>query len=538
MANRPRKRLGKAKRHRSSVSRVRRPTNELELKAASHTGGESAEERIQRFFYVEDLLYDFVGKANQGLRGDGCSIFLWDTDAERYVLRASTVMTPFIGMYALDHTRNVELDRCGITTRVVVRGEPYLAEDVRDCRFWTEYHRDSKRSRQASKTEHCEVDRKELLSLIAVPLPAQQHYHNLPLGVVRVVKKRDTKEPFRENDRDTLSNLVANYSTSISGALSLGKLIEIGSILHEEELCQKAVELLAEMVQGKGCSIFLLDQDSSQEDRSIYSCVATTGLAKHTGNGVYEAIEDHKSALYEIPEDYDAGHLTAYVIRHKRNIVIKDLRDLDSSDFRKEFGISRPRGVGKFSEIHYTKPVEGKGTGPFMATPILFRERFYPQMRAAGVIRLTRQQGGDGFDPFEQRRFFSFAEELSNAILHCRYIALMNKLSPAKPEEELYENVVAEVPQLIGRQGCSVFVSAADPPKLEMKATSGRLKQLLTRGEIQPYDLDDENNRGYTGAVVFFNRAICFNDDKEKAKLPKRFKPSLSRVLKKGRKIQ
>src|SRR5436853_3835674 len=110
---------------------------------------------IQDFFNLEDLLYKIVLEANEILAGDGCSIFLWDDDLGRFVLRESTVMTPYIGKYSLDHTKYEESARCGITTRVAITGEPYLSADVRKDPYWHWYRLPKRKRTQTDLLDPC-----------------------------------------------------------------------------------------------------------------------------------------------------------------------------------------------------------------------------------------------------------------------------------------------------------------------------------------------------------------------------------------------
>ncbi len=509
MANRTRNDTASIK---QSQSKVLKTPKDLELNNGKYPAPEIKESAkangIQDFFYLEDLLLKIVREANDILQGDGCSIFLLDEETGRYVLRESTVMTPFIGKYSLDDSRNPDKSHCGITTRVVINGVSHCSADVRHDPYWHWFGFDEKGFPQTEKPEHCEVKHVDLLSLIAVPVRDDR---GRVAGVLRVVRRRG-RQTLTQQDTAKLESLVNDYSKEILGAVSLGKLLEIGSILDEKELCQKAAEVLTRMVEGKGCSIFLLEEKKSEDGQLVYRCKATTGLEASIAQGKYEPVSNPAEAFYKLPEDYKKGRMTAYVIHQKRNLA---LANLHSCDFRKEFGFSRAKGIGKYSE-NFLKDGKRTGTGPSMATPLFFRERFDPQTPAMGVIRLTRPQGDRPFLPDEQRRFFSFAERLSKTILQCRYIALLNDLSAATDKEEQFKRVVSEVPKLIGGKGCSVF---AGYPLLELKATSGRLEEPFSKGEINPYDPTDEKTRGYTGASAFFKRVIVYNNGDQRQKL-------------------
>lgn len=464
---------------------------------------------ISNFFDLEDLLYRIVVEANTSVTGDACSIFLWDDEAGCFVLRESTVMTPFIGKYSLDHTRNAEKERSGITTGVAITGKAYLSPDVRQDSKWS-WSGLSEQDLPSSKTpEHCEIPARDLLSIIAVPIKSEE---GEVAGVLRVLRRRG-KEPFSPADRQQVEDLVGSYSRLIFGTLSLGKLIEIGCILNLKELCQKAVELLTKMVAGKGCSIFLLNEENSTREVKIYCCEATTGLEQALGEGSYKCLDDPARVYYEVPGEANR-HLTAFVAHKKRNVVIEDLH---SCDFEREFGIQRTGGSGKNSEA-FSRSGARIATGPLMATPLFFREKFDPDTPAMGVIRVTRPHGDAPFGLGEQRRFFSFAEKLSKTILQARYISLLKDLSTAEGRDEKFQKVVSEVPKLIGGKGCSVFVGT---DRLEMKATFGALEEKFAMGRVLPYDLSNRDVCGFTGAASLEKRPVLWNDAVERKGLEK-----------------
>lgn len=233
------------------------------------------------FYHLEDLLYQFVCEANALVDGDGCSLFLWDEEVGRFVLRESTKMSPFIGRYCLDHNRPPG-DNCGITSAVLsqkgVGGR--LSPNVRRDRQWTWW---GKRADGASEPEeHCELARKDLLSMIVLPLhPDPTAPGDQPAGVLRVVKKRGRTQ-FNVADKTRLENMTERNCSRIFGARSLSRLIELGSALDQRALCEQAVGVLSRMLSAKGCSIFLLDgARSAPPTRLVYSCEATTGLDRH-----------------------------------------------------------------------------------------------------------------------------------------------------------------------------------------------------------------------------------------------------------------
>ncbi len=448
---------------------------------------------LSTFFDLEDLLYQLVEEANRVVDGDGASIFLWDDDSGRFVLRESTIMTPFIGKYALERKTNLAADRVGLTTYAAEKGYREVFRDVRLERRWTFFGR--KNLPSGSTNEHCELPARDLLSMIVVPFEGR--------GVLRVVRSRTTRKPeFRPHDLATVGAIVDAHAKDVVGAISLARLIEMGCVIDVKALCQRAVEIFAKMVNGKGCSIFLLDEASQAEPR-LYRCRASTGL-------VCRPDMEYWDQHYSVPHD-EAHHLTAFAVAQKRNVIVDDMT---RCDFAAEYGLLRKGGRGKISE----RGPDGSDepTGAFMATPLFFRERFDRGTPAMGVIRVTRWLGEDPFSPGERRRFFSFAEKLSKTIRQVRYVGLLNDLSIGSLSSVRYDTVAREVPRLVGGRACSVFVGR---DVLEMKATSGSLKAKLGRGAIEPYYVREASVRGFTGAAAYLCRTIRWNTEEEREAL-------------------
>lgn len=456
---------------------------------------------------LEDLVHEIVERARAQVDADAASIFVWDDDAGLYVLRDSTKLTPFIRRTFLDHTRE-EKPGCGITTRCVINGRSYLSRSVLNDPWWSA----NLEPRDVRKNEHCELARDEIGSVIVVPLWNGEKL----LGVVRVVRRID-KAPFESEHLKDLEGMADGYAPILAEVSSFAHLMNVGLTLSVQEMCKRAVQVLKQLVSAKGCSIFLLESEGPDAMHSRYRCVASTGLQVVHGP-VYVGSNriDAREAFYELPGDYHQGHLTAYVLAMKRNVVIDDL---GTYDFQRELGITRQRGGGKFSEVFHERPL--MGSDPFMAAPLFFHERFDPSFPALGVVRAARQVGAPAFAPSEQRRFFAFVDQLGKAILRTRYHDLLTRLSLTPldgPLENLLRDIVREVPRLLGGKGCSIFLGTE---KLEMRATHGELEGRFKKNQIKPYNLNSPVGRGLTGAAAVEKRSIVYNSSYERDVLKK-----------------
>ncbi len=462
---------------------------------------------------AEDLLQELAAEATRAVEADSCSIFMWDDDAALYVLRESEspLLKPFLGRLFLDHTVNARSPKCGITNRCASTAALQLVTDVHEDPAW-------------SQNDHCELPADQLRSLIAVPIawqlpsgfspPRATVTEQRPRGILRVVRSK-AKPPFRTEHGGLLDLLQNDYSPTLSTSESFARLMSVGLTLSTEEMCRRATEILGQLVRAKGCSIFLLDDlRPDVNGQRTYRCFGSTGLhvwgTRHSRRPV-----DLHEAMYTVPLE-EREHLTAFVISKKRNVVIDDVQVFD---FERELEMVRKPGSGNYCETFAPEPA--KRSGPFMAAPLFFRERFDPSFPALGAIRVARPAGSQPFGEAEQRRFFALAEQLAKAILRSRYHELLEAISlspPDQPFERIAQRVVAEVPMLLGGSGCSLWLGN---PKLEMKATFGRLEREFREGNIGAYDIRDKKTRGMTGAVVASGEAICYNSIDERKRLAK-----------------
>ena len=124
-------------------------------------------------------------------------------------------------------------------------------------------------------------------------------------GVIRVVRKKNKEAQgvdFRESDAQELKSLIEKELNWIQSGAFLSQLIELGTYTNVRTLCEKAAVVFRNLLTGKGCSIFLLEE-SRQLDTSggvnFYRCYGSTGLVKRHGEAMFEDIKDTFKAGYK-----------------------------------------------------------------------------------------------------------------------------------------------------------------------------------------------------------------------------------------------
>jgi signal transduction histidine kinase len=242
-------------------------------------------------------------------------------------------------------------DTRGITGHVAVTGQAYYTGDVNSDPYHVRYFDDTR-------------------SEVAAPIMG-------PQGQTRGVINIDSSEP-DAFDAEDCAHLVA-LAQAASVALALegfeareAALIEIGMnltrTLEISELMRKATEVAAEALRFEDCSVFLIDEVSSQ-------------LVLQASRGALAG--DAGSAAYDLGEG-----LTGWVALHGEPIRLEE-PPLD------------PRWKGRFTEI----PMDE--IGAFLAVPIFSRDR------VLGVLRVLRRKS---FSPWFSNRFTETDERVLSTI--------------------------------------------------------------------------------------------------------------------------
>lgn len=486
----------------------------MEMERVGKSNKENKEFVSFQLLQIESLLWEVVNKSNELVDGDGCSIFLREEGTTRYILRDSTVMNPYLGNYYFEVTPEEEKkEKMGATKFVVVSKGAQCVPDLRDLDYWS-YHGLLDKELESEPIRHCEISHHRVGSFLAVPLKEKGEV----VGVIRVVRNRD-REPFNDEDKTRLEELIEKYLPKILGASTVSHLLEIGLMLDLKALCGQIVQVLTGMLRCRGCSIYLYEEEDGK-----YRCMGTTGLHEALPDGSFQEIKDpYKEAYYEYNKEETPKHLTTAVIKYGLNIITDDQAEFDPEKVFPE--IERERA--KYWETWW-KDGRLVPAGPSIFVPLWEKE---DKSNVIGVIVINRPQGEEEFSQPEFRLCLSLSERLSKIILYSRFMSLLNKpLTIEDPAdtaklEKSFDPLIDQICVVSGAPGATLFFKFEN--KLKSRSSSGRLRgeEIIYVLPPSPSDYGSPPFKGYTVWVATFKEVLKFNSPDELDQWSGAFRP-------------
>lgn len=498
-------------------------------------------EQILGAFVIE--INNTVGKMSDEDENSACSIFLYDHRRDAYVLRASTLGTPFLGKDCLDYNEKklkVYKDgkrkacegwesRVGLTVTAIFSGETVISkgnEIIKDERA-SSYGMTNEEIKKSMIDKFCEFYAYEICSLIAAPIffnPSKKP-DDKPDGVVRVVRKTGDNVPsFSEDDKIDLGTLIENKKTTIQSSAFLANLIELGSHIDIHSLCKQSAEVLRDILHGKGCSVFLIDEDAQGHEEKTYRCFGTTGLCIedcniHEEHGrIKDPFHDSRTFYKYCPNKSDpASSITVRVIRSRICEFIDDVYKFDDNKIIPGgYRIKRKPGHGQCSEYFEAKGAYQKSHSILYA-PMFYRDPDNTDIDVLGVVRVTRPDNVPPFSTIERHLFVSMVESLSKAINFTRLVEFIDKVAQKKAAAEFYKYVVENIPKFVGAKDCALLLKDGDQLKYEAVWKEGKAE--FRPKDYKSYDLKNEKERGYTGSVAVMRESLLFNGEEEREKV-------------------
>ena len=503
-------------------------------------------EQILGAFVIE--INNAVGKMSDEDENSACSIFLYDHRRDAYVLRASTLGTPFLGKDCLDYNekklkaykdgkKKVDEDwkkkvgedwekKVGLTVTAIFSGETVISKGnkiIKDERA-SSYGKTNEKIKESMIDKFCEFYAYEICSLIAAPIFFNPHKKpdDKPDGVVRVVRKTGYNVPsFSKDDKIKLESLIENKKTTIQSSAFLANLIELGSHIDIHSLCKQSAEVLRDILRGKGCSIFLIDEDIQEHEKKTYRCFGTTGLSVEDCNTreehtrIEDPFNDSRTFYKYYPNKSDPeSSITVGVIRARICVFIDNAYDIDDNNiFPGGCRIERKPGHGQCSEYFEAKGVYQKSHSILYA-PMFYRDPDNTDIDVLGVVRVSRPKDLGPFSTIERHLFVSMVESLSKAINFTRLVEFIDKVAQKKGAEELYKYVVENIPKFVGARDCALLLKDGDQLKHEAVWKKGKAE--FRPEDYKPYDLKNEKERGYTGFVAVARESLLFNGEEER----------------------
>lgn len=242
-------------------------------------------------------------------------------------------------------------------------------------------------------------------------------------------------------------------------------MLKLASTRDKKVLFKLIIKHTQELVKGAGCSILMVNPKTDK-----LGIVESSNIPEN----------ERPKATYSKGEGK-----TGWVFKYGKFLYIRDENDADEL---KRNGAEPVHPAGPKSG----KPCETKDpeVGPFMAAPIK-AEGF-----VVGVIRTPALPGKKRFTKREQQMFAIFADRLSEVIQATNLTEKQNKLihtfakiGKATDIHQLLEEIVEDIPDIVGGGGCSIFLFDGERDdlgrkKFMLKASTSideKFKALITQ---------------------------------------------------------
>ena len=280
----------------------------------------------------------------------------------------------------------------------------------------------------------------------------------------------------------------------------------IVSASNLERLLVKIVEEAPALVDGAGCSVYLIPElvpaYSGKLVRGGQEIAASTldrEFIVLAANSREERKEDIGQAFYLKGEG-----LTGWIFEHGEPLQIKDMRDT------KELHAHDPA-------LHWADPYAAsklwydKGQPqPFLGVPLLGTRKVF------GVIKVPATISKQPFPRYAVDLFMSFAGVLSTIIRKTKLLEDLNhsisellSITAIPEQQQWFEKIVDVAAQLIDGRDLGLYLLDAFGEQIELQAAqSDYLKQKLGEGKCSPY----RRGEGLTGWVFKTGKPLCIRD--------------------------
>lgn len=496
-------------------------------------------EKIQMDICFEERLHDLTLDLNAKFNGEeftdegACSVFLFDKKRDAYILRASTQGTSYLGKakIAINRKNNGKYPRnstgIGLTVSAITMKKAVFSEgkNITDDQRFSNYGKNDTELEQLAEKNYCEFLATKTKSLIAAPiifrkskkLGRESQIGNV-IGVIRIVRSLEHEKHFTQDDANRLESEIEQEADWIQTSVFLSALIELGTHGDQIKLCSRAAEDFRNLLNTKGCSVFLLDENDSTDKNKIYKCFGTTGLAYTEGEQSGKMIENPKKderAFYTLGSTTPKS-FTIASIKYRRNIFVDNIHDKIKCKeaLPKEYNIDRKEGSGQVSE-HYMDDSDNylKSECVFFC-PMYYNDPENEDVDVLGVVRV--QTLVDNINPKQKHLLISLVESLSKAITSARLVEFIDHFEKFNSTDQLFAFVVKNIPKFIGGRDCAILIKENEQLKMLAEWKKGSLTdkdELSKKG----YDLSSNNatRYGYTGWVAKYKKVLRFNDRRE-----------------------
>jgi|GEM_PF-3690875 len=493
---------------------------------------------MELYLELDVLLINFVNELKKETKSRNCSIYLKENESGYFILSQSTSTDAFLGNDTFYVPENATLPKpdeqknIGLLNYSVIKKEDIFIKNIHNkkdskVKYWI-YSTIPFDELPLSRID--KISAKILHSFIVVPLIDKT---GQVFGVVRLITTKDPeslaiddyKDVFNTKDFDFVKEYVKKNKDHILNAIKFSYLLEYGSNLELEVLCDKIVQNVNNFLDKPlSCSIFLREVNGnySKENSIKFCCKGTTGLFSYYDNANIIPINDITKIYYdynpnEVPKNY-----TTAVIKSGLNIINKEInKDFDELSFPVTITRSKPKYVGSNDTLKNS----------FIIIPLFTSKRYSKSKNESdvfGVIQITKKAD---FQDEEIRYLTLLFRKLSKVILFCRFF---NSLNGQFDNFSNQSNILLEtISELIGSQKTSLLERSLDENfnNFQMKVLAkhgGKVDSSLSYPiphDVKDYHKDDDTYIGFTTWIACFKQALRYNNPSELDNPTSKYKP-------------
>jgi signal transduction histidine kinase len=259
---------------------------------------------IDRSMSEEELLHEVIEIAGEVLRLQACSIFLLDSTAGNYVLRASTgALKDRVGQLRYEAEE-------GVTGSVCSSGESIILDHPSSNPKW--------------RGKYTEFPTEEIASFIAVPIVIRGR----SIGAVRVMRRRSENEfldnRFTEDDLRVLEAIGDQLGVALDSIRAVQKLIHAERMTAWGELSAKSAHMIGNRVFALKGDINELSHLVNSDQPQISELRALRDSLDQNVTRLQELLQDFRDFVAATQIQKEFGNLNELVVETAREIFPKN----------------------------------------------------------------------------------------------------------------------------------------------------------------------------------------------------------------------
>jgi len=252
-----------------------------------------------------------------------------------------------------------------------------------------------------------------------------------------------------------------------------------------EKLLKQIVEEAPALVDGAGCSVYLIPELVPAYDGTLVRAGKELAASTLDRKFIVLAATSRPERKQDVGRAFylEGEGLTGWIFRTGRPLQIEDQRD--ENELRAHDPLLRWADPYEGSKLYYDEDQPQ----PFLAVPLLGARKVF------GVIKVPATTTQKPFPPFAQGMFMSFAGVLSTLIRKTKLVedltTSISELLHISPtfEQQWFDRIVEVAAKLIDGRDLGLYLLDAFGEKIELQAAQGDfLKAKLREGRCSPYN--------------------------------------------------